>query len=67
MNQIANIGGPAAAQARTTAAAEPARAASPLDRGKLDALRSAIQAGRYPLDPAKLAERLISVQPSAAR
>jgi len=33
----------------------------PLDRARLDALRSAIQAGRYPLDPAKLAERMVSV------
>ena len=60
MTDIASIGG-AGAVTRGASTPDTQRSAPPLDRAKLDALRSAIQAGRYPLDPAKLAERMIAV------
>lgn len=64
MSTINNISATTAAQTARTPASE-LRAAQPLDRVKLDALRAAIQQGRYPLDANKLAERLISVEISA--
>ncbi len=60
MTNVTSLGGAASVSARP-AAADTARSAPPLDRVKLDALRSAIQAGRYPLDANKLAERMVSL------
>jgi len=61
MTNITSLGGAAPATAHAQPLAATQRSAPPLDRARLDALRSAIQAGRYPLDPAKLAERMVSV------
>ncbi len=36
--------------------------AQPLDRARLDKLREAIQAGKYPLDPGKLAARMLDLR-----
>lgn len=60
MSSISPIGTPAT-QANRAATVESPRAAQPLDRAKLDALRAAIQADRYPLDPDKLAARMIAI------
>ncbi len=61
MTNVTSLGGPSPLTSRPVAAPETTRVAQPLDRGKLDALRSAIQAGRYPLDAAKLAERMVAM------
>ncbi|MGZ8281511.1 MAG: flagellar biosynthesis anti-sigma factor FlgM [Allosphingosinicella sp.] len=34
-------------------------AGAPVDSEKVAAIRAAIQAGRYPVDPAKIAEKMI--------
>jgi len=39
----------------------PARPARPLPPAEMAAVKAAIREGRYPLDPAKLAERLVAL------
>lgn len=47
-----------AAPTRDVAAPE----SQPLDRARLDQLREAIQSGKYPLDPGKLAARMLDLR-----
>lgn len=54
--------GASAALTAQSATSEPKSAAQPLDRARLDRLRSAIQAGQYPLDAGKLAARILDLK-----
>ena len=63
-----NAGAAAAVTAKTTPAAEAKGAvAQPLDRARLDRLRSAIQAGQYPLDAGKLAARILDLRETVGK
>ena len=45
----------------STPAAEMAAAGAPIDAEKVAAIRAAIAEGRYPVDPDKIAERMIAL------
>lgn len=42
-------------------AAEMAAAGPPVDAGKVAAIRAAIAEGRYPVDPARIADRMLAL------
>lgn len=62
MTDVSSVGRSGAAVSAPAGGAT-ARAAKPLDQAKLDALKAAIQAGRYPLDAARLADRIATLGP----
>ncbi len=45
----------------SSAVAELASAGAPVDAGKIAAIRAAIAEGRYPVDPEKIAARMIEI------
>ena len=69
-NRSSSAGAPAAAGGRTaparpssagSAVADLVAAGPPVDSDKVAAIRAAILAGNYPVDPAKIAERMIEI------
>ena len=50
-----------AVNAPSTPAAEMAASGAPIDSAKVAAIRAAITEGRYPVDPDKIAEKMIAL------
>lgn len=50
-----------AVAAPSTPAAEMAASGAPVDAAKVAAIRAAIAEGRYPVDPEKIAERMLAL------
>ena len=54
-------------RASASAVSELVSAGAPVDSAKVAAIRAAIAEGRYPVDPDKIAERMIDARPAARR